>query len=606
MSGLCGWISFDAVFDDAHRVMDQMVAGLGVSVDQRVFAKRSAVAGLADIYQDDGVLAAIDGHPIWHNKELRSQADMGGHAYALATGFARMGRDVLKNMSGVFALVLIHEQANEVLLAVDRMGIRPLAYAVLSDALVFGTTADSVRANPVVESNLSPQALFDYTFFGFVPSPLTIYREQRKLMPAQFTHYRNKAVETDRYWYPAFRESISQPLEDLEEELRDVLDGAVRSNLSNDATGAFLSGGLDSSTICGLLARHAESSACSFSIGFHAKGYDEIAYARAAVKKFGLSSHEYYVTEQDIVRLLPVLSHAFDEPFGNSSAIPAYHCARMARESGIEVLLAGDGGDELFAGNERYGKQALFEGYKAIPRALREIVLEPLLFGVPCGDRISLVRKARSYIRQANLPLPERIQAYNILCSTPVENIFHPELAGEIDPRHPFEIWEEIYRIPQTNCFVDRMMFLDWKHTLADCDLRKVTRMCEQAGVDVRYPMLDETVVALSMEIPGKIKMRGNRLRDFYKSAFQDFLPREILDKPKHGFGLPFAIWLTSSSELQTIAYDAINSLKARGLYRRDWLDWLVDRHINEHAAFYGASIWCMMMLELWLQERRL
>ncbi len=366
--------------------------------------------------------------------------------------------------------------------------------------------------------------------------------------------------------------------------------------------GAFLSGGLDSSTVSGMFAKHLRpKSAPTFSIGFEAQGYDETEYARIAARHFGTEAHEYYVTPEDIYTAVRDIAAAFDEPFGNSSAIPVYFCARLAREHGVERMLAGDGGDELFAGNSRYAKQLVFERYGRVPAALRAGLLEPLLLGTPLG-RLPLAGKAASYIRQAQVPLPDRLQSYNFLHRHAADEVFAPGLLGRIDTDAPLRALRAEYGEHAAAPAVDRMLFLDWKFTLHDNDLVKVNGMCGLAGIDVGYPMLDESLVRMSCRIPATLKLRDGELRWFYKHATRDFLPGEIIRKKKHGFGLPFGVWLTGHAGLRELATASLGRLRERGLFNGAFLDALLDMQRDVHAAYYGELVWVLMVLELWLE----
>ncbi len=366
--------------------------------------------------------------------------------------------------------------------------------------------------------------------------------------------------------------------------------------------GAFLSGGLDSSTVSGLQCRHRGEPTPTFSIGFGEAGYDEIPYARIAARHFSTDPHEYYVSPEDVTAALPKIAAAYDEPFGNSSAIPTYFCARLARECGVDLLLAGDGGDEIFAGNERYAKQKVFELYHAIPAPLARMLVNPWT-RLPGARRIPPLRKLASYVDQARIPLPERMQTYNFLMRVAPTEVFTPDFLGQVNPDAPLDqmrrVWEEVGE----GDTLDRMLYLDWKYTLADNDLRKVTHMAELAGAGVRYPMLDDEVVELSLRVPSRLKLRGTRLRYFYKSAMRDFLPREILHKPKHGFGLPFGEWLKTSVPLQQLVYGQLEALKGRGIVQDDFLDRLIETHRHGHASYYGTMLWVFAMLEGWLSS---
>ncbi len=307
------------------------------------------------------------------------------------------------------------------------------------------------------------------------------------------------------------------------------------------------------------------------------------------------------MTPEDVCSAIGEVATAFDEPFGNSSAIPVYFCARLAREHGVQRMLAGDGGDELFAGNARYAKQMLFERYFDLPAVVRNGLLEPLLLGSPLG-RLPLARKGAAYLRQATIPLPDRLQSWNHLHRHAAAEVFHRDLLGRIDPGAPLRGWREEYAVHPQASAVDRMLFLDWKFTLHDNDLVKVNTMCGLAGVDVAYPMLDPELVDFSCRVPGELKLRDRQLRWFYKHALAGFLPREIIDKRKHGFGLPFGVWMRSHEGLRRLSEDALAAIGERRLFEPRFLDEVLRMHREDAAGYYGEFVWVLTVLELWLQ----
>jgi asparagine synthase (glutamine-hydrolysing) len=375
----------------------------------------------------------------------------------------------------------------------------------------------------------------------------------------------------------------------------------VRSLDSVERAGAFLSGGLDSSTVAGLAANQRPGMS-TVTMGFDAQGYDEMEYARIASRHFGTKPLEYYVTPDDVLAALPQIAAAFPEPFGNSSAAAVYHCARIARDQGLELLLAGDGGDELFGGNERYAKQLVFERYQEVPRAIRKMLLEPVVGAASHITRAFPIGKALSYIQQANVPLPDRLQSYNFLHRHDPQEVFTRELLERVDTSSPLRMLREEYGTPDTSDAVNRMLFLDWKFTLHDNDLVKVNTMCHMAGVDVAYPMLSQDVVDFSLRIPGNWKLRKGDLRWFYKRAYTGFLPDAIIRKTKHGFGLPFGVWTRTHGGLRKTSEEALASLAERGFFRRGFILEALRLHREGHASYYGELVWIMTVLELWLQ----
>jgi len=577
-------------------------AGLPAQPDMdHVGDGRCGIAG-GSTFLEGGVLAAVTGHPRWRDEDAARIAAMRGHSAAAIAAWRERGERFVERVDGDFAIVVADPEHRRLTAAVDRLGQTSLYMVRCRGGVVLATRRALLADHPDSPREIDPQSVHDFLYFHMIPAPATLYAGLEKLPAAHRVGVNGSDVWRERYWTPAFSEQAIDE-DEFGERLRETLSGAVERRLG-PATGSFLSGGLDSSTVTGLHARLRPGEARAFSIGFDVPGYDEMPWARLAAGHFGADLSEYYVSQSDVADAVEAVVRAFDEPFGNSSALPAYFCARRAREQGIERMLAGDGGDELFAGNARYAKQGVFEQYFRLPAALRRSLMEPLLCG-PLGALPGL-RKGRSYVTQARVPLPDRLETYNFLHRLDPASVFEPDFLDAIDPVQPLQRLRELYAVPEDAGPLNRMLYLDWQITLADNDLRKVDGACRLAGVDVTYPMLDDEVVALSCRIPSASKLRPGRLRHFYKQAFRGFLPDDILTKKKHGFGLPFGMWLRDDPRLHELAREMLRKVQAHGWIRPAFIDELMDVHLRDHPGYYGEFIWVLMALGIWLDHHGL
>ncbi|MCB1724140.1 MAG: asparagine synthase [Gammaproteobacteria bacterium] len=601
--GISGRISAQGVLSTATPPDQAVAADMRAGDTRHLVAEGlSAMAVRGWCASADGVHCAIAGNVDWLAVELADSQLRHDPAVAVLQAYRQHGTGLLSVIGGRFAVCVWDTRNRTGLVAVDHFGQVPVYWGYSDDGeLLFAPLATSIDVLAGRPHSVSPQAVFNYLYFHMVPSPATVFEGTNKLMAAHALFCESGRWEVRRYWEPEFRETADRPMREMGEELMGLLGSSVARLDNGEDTGAFLSGGLDSSTVAGLLARH-RPDPNTYSIGFDADGYDEIAFARIASERFRTRFNTYYVTPDDVLSELPRIAAAYDEPFGNSSALPAYFCARFAAADGRRRLLAGDGGDELFAGNERYAKQRVFEHYPALPAWLRRTVIEPVLGRMP--DNATLVRKALSYVQQANIPLPDRLQTYNFLNRLGAEQIVTDDLRQAIDSELPLRLDREIYHQPRNASSLNRMLYLDWHHTLADNDLRKVNRMCDLAGIQVEYPMLDDRLVEFSTRVSSTNKMRGNKLRAFYKRAVTGFLPDEIINKPKHGFGLPFGVWMTNHPGLQQLVADNLARMKRRNYVRPEFIDEISRLHREQHAGYYGEFIWVLMMLELWLTHR--
>ena len=505
---------------------------------------------------------------------------------------------VLACTEGDFAVGL-RDATGRVLLAVDRFGMHTICYRILDGELHFAQRADELAA---AGDALDEQALYDFLYFHAIPSPRTVYRDVRRLPPGHFAVFEAGRLTVAPYWTPTFNELQGRSFADWRDEFRTLLAQSVKAQLGEGTPACFLSGGTDSSTVAGMIREVTGEAPDTYSIGFEAQGYDEMHYARLASKHFRTRHHEYYVTPEDLVQGIPAAAKSFDQPFGNSSVLPTYCCARLAQGDGVTRLLAGDGGDELFGGNSRYAKQRIFGWYDRLPATLRSSVLEPALLGTALG-RLPLARKGASYIEQARVPMPDRLQTYNLLQRLGPADVLTPGFLARVDTGDPLQQQRAVWSHCEARSGLDRNLAFDWCYTLAENDLPKVRMACALAGVAPAFPLLDSALLEFSQRLPTNYKLRGLSLRWFFKEALRGFLPDEIIGKQKHGFGLPFGIWATQHAALASLAADSLRSLGRRGLVRPAFIEQLITSRLPEQPGYYGEMVWILMMLEQWLQQ---
>ena len=537
------------------------------------------------------------GQPRFADSELAAIATREGIPAAWRQTFLKYGASAPLHVTGDFAVAIKLDDGRS-FLAIDRFAIRTLCYRIDEHGIAFAERADQLGA-----TELDPQAIFDYLYFHVIPSPRTIFKGVSRLPPAHCARYEKGKLTVAPYWTPRFEEGRGESFDKLRDEFLGIVRDSVASRIGDEPVGCYLSGGTDSSTVAGMLTQITGRPAESYSIGFDVPGYDEMEYARIAVRHFGTNHHEYYITPDDLVRGMPAVAASYDQPFGNSSAVPAYYCALRAKQDGIDKLLAGDGGDELFGGNTRYAKQRVFGIYDALPGILRKGLAEPItdsgLF-----DHIPLLKKGASYVRQARVPMPDRMQTYNLLMRMGLDEVFTADFRAQIDTAEPERHQREVYGACPPASLVNKMLAYDWRYTLAENDLPKVIGSAHLAQVNVGFPLLDDRLLDFSLKLPTSYKLKGLKLRWFFKEALRGFLPDEILTKKKHGFGLPFGPWAVNHAPLNKLAAESLHGLADRAIVRREFIDTLLREHLPEHPGFYGELVWIMTMLEQWLRTR--
>ena len=611
MSGICGWHSVNASVDRPEKDLTNMQQAL-TNVNYSSQKEITPMAVLSSVTRDKqgqtlkeaNILLSYEGRIRFLDSELNDIAQNQSIGQALLLAYKKNGTDMFALFNGPFSLAIVDLYKNSTLIAIDRIGVNQLSFTLNKNTFVFASSVNSLTAHSNLSTSIDPQSIYNYLYFHMVPSPRSIYQDVNKLLPGQYALFENNTIKKAFYWKQEYKTS-SKSIDDLASDCMNVMQNAVDRQSTKDTTGAFLSGGTDSSTVSGLLTNTLGRSAKTFSIGFDAEGYDETEFANITVKHFNTKHTAYIVTPDDVADTIPLIASAYDEPFGNASAVPTYFCAKMAKENGIDIMLAGDGGDEIFAGNERYSKQQVFEHYYAVPGVLRQI-LKPLVENMPGMDSMTLTRKAKSYVQQASIPLPDRLETYNFLQQTPLTEIFSSDFLSSINSDEPLQICRDAYNQTQSSSILNKMMHLDMKNTLADNDLRKVTTMCELAGIDVRYPLLDEELVNFASTVPSSLQINDGKLRYFFKYAIRNFLANETLTKQKHGFGLPFGLWLQENTRLQTMAYDNLSDFKKRGYINPAYIDNLIKAHSGDHASYYGVMVWVVMILEEWLNAKKL
>ncbi len=620
MCGIAGEVSWSGA---DHRVAVRMAARLRHRGPDRCAtyvspAGRCALAharlrvidletGEQPMTNEDGLAWVVFNGEIYNFLELRAELETRGHAFrsrsdteVIVHGYEQWGDRLPERLDGMFALALWDESRQRLLLARDRAGKKPLYVYRDDERLLFASEIKAILEHPRADRAIDPGALPLYLTYGYVPTPLTFYRRIRKLPPASCL-----AVETDRgakewsYWDLDF---TPRPIGggEAEEELRARMRAAVRRRMIADVPlGAFLSGGIDSTVVVGLMSEAASAPVRTFSIGYADDPvYDETSYARLAAKRFGAQHTEFMVGPQSI-DLVDRLVDAYDEPFGDSSAIPTYVVSELARRD-VTVALVGEGGDELFAGYLRFYAAALSE---RVPTAVFGLAASIARCLPHRPNPRSLSRRFARFAEAAALPLDERMLRWIGFFAGGVGSLLRPELAAAVDPAALGESFRASLAKTRNLSPLARVLDLNFRTYLLDDLLNKADRCSMAHGLELRSPFLDTAVMEFAASLPDRLKLRAGTTKRILRRAFQDLLPEAIQKRGKMGFGIPLPRWLRN--EWRPLVEQRLLDPEAR-LYewlRLDPVRAMAERHFAG-TADYGHQLWALLTLETWLERR--
>jgi len=574
----------------------------GVALGMRRLAIIDLVTGNQPMSGEDGTVTIVFNGEIYNFQELKPKLEAHGHTFqthsdteAIVHGYEEFGPACVDDLRGMFAFAIWDEKARTLFVARDRAGKKPLYYTTTPNGtFVFGSELKSLLEHPEVERETNPEALDAYFTLGYVPDPLSIFRNVHKLPPGHYLTFTEGRVTVKPYWDFEFEPAESQNEADYLEELRALLDESVRLRLISDVPlGAFLSGGIDSSTVVGLMARHMGQPVKTFSIGFHEDSYNELKYARLTAQKFGTDHHEFFVTP-DICEVVDELAWHFDEPFADSSAIPTYMVSKLARDH-VTVVLSGDGGDELFAGYTRYAIERKRGGFERLPKPLREGVMRPL------SERLPHAAWGRNYLHNVSLdPVSRFLDSVSVFTSLNRKSLYTSDFAQQLGPSgYVGRVFYDLVENVKSDDQVDRLLYLDSKTYLPGDILTKVDRMSMAVSLEARAPLLDHKLIDFVTRIPSSLKLAGLETKHILKSAVKDLVPAEILHRPKQGFGVPIQEWINQQLRARIRETLSESRTRQRGYVDSHYVDVLLDEH-ERGRRDHSMALWALVMLELW------
>ena len=592
-----------------HRGPDEH--GLGGRGDGLLASRRLAIIDLAGGQQpmanEDGGILAVQNGEIYNYERLRDELASKGHVFrtrsdteVLPHAYEEWGERFVERLRGMFALAIWDSKSERLVVARDRFGKKPLVYADLGASFLFASEIQGLLAHPAIDRAVDDEAIAEYLTFGFVPPPRTAFARIRKLPPAHFLVRDRTGLRVEEYWQLSFVPKVRISIDEAAEELRRRIDDAVRVRLISDVPiGAFLSGGLDSSTVVAFMARHSATPVKTFSIGFRDERFDERRYARLVADHFGTDHHDLVVDETDTADL-PMLVRHLGEPFADSSIVPSYQVARITRQH-VTVALNGDGGDELFAGYDRYKAALIARWADRIPALAR--IAAGIAGAAPEATWLPRpALRARRFLAALHEPADRRQLRWMGYFTGPLR----VRVAGDRLP--PSGDREGIARLRDV---AERSRATDASELFMACDilmalpgdlLVKMDIATMAASLEARSPLLDHELAEFVAALPARFKLSPFRSKVLLRRAMKGILPEEIIHRRKMGFTAPVGAWLRGP--LQPMFRDLVLSgrAEARGHVRREGAEELFDEHVSGRAD-RTPHLWSLLMLELWFRE---
>jgi len=566
--------------------------------------------GAQPIHNQDRSAWIVFNGEIYNYRQLRDQLEKLGHTFytnsdteAIIHAYDQYGADCPKHLRGMFAFAIWDERTQELFLARDRVGKKPVLYAQFNGQLVFGSEFSALLQHPDIGKEIDFEALDHYLSFMCVPAPLTAYRKIRKLEPGHSLRLRKGEIRIERYWQPDFSRKVDISEQEAGEEAIKILRDAVKVRLMSEVPlGAFLSGGIDSSAVVALMSEESSAPVKTFSIGFEEQDFSELHHARRVAEHVGADHHEFIV-RPDALEVLPILVEHYGEPYADSSAVPTYYVARETRKH-VTVALNGDGGDESFAGYERYAAMRLAEKYHRIPAVLRDRVLRQAIELMPSSEtERGRIRDVKRFVEAASLPKVERyLRWISVFDSQAKQDLYTDNFRQETQAQSAAGIIDPWFARANGSGIVDAALLTDIMTYLPNDLLVKVDIATMANSLEARSPFLDHHVIEFAASLPEKYKLHGLTTKYLLKRVLKKLLPAENLGRRKMGFGVPIGHWFRG--ELQPFLRETILSQSAlkRGLFKPDAVKRLVELHTRSEQD-YSHQLWTLLMLELWFRR---
>jgi asparagine synthase (glutamine-hydrolysing) len=571
-----------------------------------------SAAGHQPMCNEDATTWIVFNGEIYNFQETREKLVKKGHSFksksdteVILHAYEEFGVECLNHLRGMFAFAIWDSKQRQLFMARDRLGKKPLVYLHQSGHFAFASEIKALLQIPGIGKKVNGSAIHHYLTYQYVPSPDTIFEGIKKLPPAHYLIYdREGNVKVERYWKLHFSPcgQTEMDLREISHRIRAELEESVKLRLISDVPlGAFLSGGVDSSLIVGIMAKFSEKPVKTFSIGFEEKEFDELSYARLVSNHFGTEHHEFIV-KPNAVEILPKLVWYYNEPFADSSAIPTYYVANMTRDY-VKVVLTGDAGDENFAGYPRYLRSKLVALFSKIPQSMRRNLLPPFLRVIAqfhwrekTFNRLAAFVESISSNQARNYA--EQVKIFN---AEEKGNLYSPEFIQAVKGADSVEYLLSKFEEAEADNLIEQLLYLDINTYLPEDLLVKMDIATMANSLEARVPFLDHKFMELVAGIPSHLKLKGTKSKFILKTAFKDFLPDAVFKRRKMGFGVPVSRWFRN--ELKDYIYEILldPTTLNRGYFRREG----IERLLNDHVALrydHSSKIWALLFLEIWFR----
>ena len=579
-----------------------------ISLGQRRLSIIDLNSGRQPIFNENGNLVLICNGEIYNSPDLRRQLLQSGHSFKTSTDvevilhlYEEHGKGCVKFLQGMFAFAIWDKESQTLFLARDHMGQKPLFYYHKNGTFAFASEVKAILASGLIEPEIDLNGLWHYVSLRFIPDQYSLFKNIHKLPAASYLFLDNGKVTIGKYWELDFTNKLPQNEDEIIEGLNALLLKTVKQHLLSDVqVGAFLSGGIDSSMVTAMMATISGERIPTFSIGVKEQSFNELPYSRMVVDKYGLEAHERIV-QADLIHLIPSMIYHMDEP-SDPFAVGVYLVAQVARER-VKVVLGGDGGDENFAGYDRFAGNHLVDYYCMLPKWFRKMIMQKIIDRIPESFGYKSLAQKANWVNQMSLfaggERYAQSMSYLRFTQQAKEKLFTESAKAQIEDYDSLAKILKFFDSDSVDHLVDRMLYTDLMTRMPDHLLVIVDRMCMAHSLESRSPLIDYKVVEYAASIPADLKLKGRNLKYILKKVASRYLPHELIHREKQGFGFPLGIWMRT--DLKRFLRNLFNQsrLAEMGIFNHGYMEKILQEHISGKAD-HNFRLWILINLELW------